>query len=147
MFVSRFPICNSTFQNFRTYHEFSFRFFIQVGNDDEYTVFPYLPGSHLRLTNPALEFVKALYKVLSLDSAITEEMAKLRRNLLRLISVGEFSDDANWRDPCISFVLPEVRKKEGGERIYLAFCDTYYFRRNGSPASITPCCLSFVFLI
>lgn len=56
--------------------------------------------------------MKALYKVLSLDSAITEEMAKLRRNLLRLISVGEFSDDADWRDPCISFVLPEVRTKK-----------------------------------
>jgi DNA polymerase epsilon subunit 1 len=67
-----------------------------------------LPGSHLSLTNPALEFVKALCKVLSLDSAITDEVNKLRRNLLKLINVGEFSDDAEWKDPCISFILPEV---------------------------------------
>ena len=86
------------------------------------------PGSHLRLTNPALEFVKALYKVtnlvnsskycndfhfvgqvLSLDDNITHEVGKLRRDLLKLIGVGEFGDRAEWRDPCISFILPEVR--------------------------------------
>ena len=71
-------------------------------------MFPRLPGSHLVLTNPALEFIKALYKVLSLDTAITNEMNKLRRNLLKLIGVGEFSDNAEWKDPCISFILPEV---------------------------------------
>ncbi len=73
------------------------------------SVFPRLPGSHLRLTNPALEFVKSLHRVLSLDDAIAEEVNKLRRNLLRLIGVGEFSQQADWREPCISFVLPEVR--------------------------------------
>ena len=95
----------------RTFHTFHCLF--QIGSpDDEESVFPRLPGSHLQLTNPALEFVKALFKVLSLDSAITNEMNKLRRNLLKLIGVGEFSDDADWRDPCISFVLPEVICKQ-----------------------------------
>lgn len=32
----------------------------------------------------------------------------LRRNLLRLIGVGEFSALAVWRDPCSSFTLCEV---------------------------------------
>jgi DNA polymerase epsilon subunit 1 len=80
----------------------------QLGADADSSVFPVLPGSHLRLSNPALEFVKALHKVLSLDSAIGAEVNKLRRNLLKLIGVGEFSDVAEWKDPCISFVLPEV---------------------------------------
>ncbi len=71
-----------------------------------------LPGSHLRLTNPALEFVKALHKVLSLDSSIEDEANRLRRNLLKLIGVGEFSEVAAWRDPCISFILPEVICKQ-----------------------------------
>ena len=31
-----------------------------------------------------------------------------RRDLLKLISVKEFSDEAAFRDPCLSFVLPEV---------------------------------------
>ena len=45
---------------------------LPIGEDE---VFPTLPGSHLRLTNPSLEFVKALCKVLSLDSAITDEVS------------------------------------------------------------------------
>ena len=49
-----------------------------------------------------------LLKVLSLDDAIQEAANKLRRNLLKLIGVGEFGSSAEWRDPCISFVLPEV---------------------------------------
>ena len=66
----------------------------------------------MKLTHPALEFVKALCKVLSLDTAITEEVNQLRRNLLKLIGVGEFSDAAEWKDPCISFILPEVICKQ-----------------------------------
>ena len=60
----------------------------------------------MKLTHPALEFVKALCKVLSLDSSILEPVNQLRRNLLKLIGVGEFSDIAEWKDPCISFILP-----------------------------------------
>ena len=66
----------------------------------------------MRLTNPALEFIKALHKVLSLDSAVEEAMGKLRRDLLKLIGVGEFGNDAVWQDPCISFILPEVNLKD-----------------------------------
>lgn len=47
-------------------------------------------------------------KVLSLDSQVEEEVGNLHRNLLRLIDVGAFSDKAEWKDPCISFILPEV---------------------------------------
>jgi len=32
----------------------------------------------------------------------------MRRNLLKLINVGEFDSVADWTDPCISFTLPEV---------------------------------------
>ncbi|KAL3214747.1 hypothetical protein MRX96_034723 [Rhipicephalus microplus] len=71
-------------------------------------VFPVIPGSHLKPTSPALEFVKAICKVLSLDVNITEETTKLRRDLLKLIGVGEFSEEGTWKDPCLSFVLTEV---------------------------------------
>lgn len=46
--------------------------------------------------------------MLSLDANITNQVNKLRRDLLRLIEVGEFSDEAQFRDPCRSYVLPEV---------------------------------------
>ncbi|XP_032807748.1 DNA polymerase epsilon catalytic subunit A [Petromyzon marinus] len=71
-------------------------------------LFPELPGSHLPLANPALEFAKAVCKVLSLDGAVALQVSKLRRDLLRLLDVGEFSSDAEFRDPCLSLVLPEL---------------------------------------
>ncbi|KAK3853994.1 hypothetical protein Pcinc_039493 [Petrolisthes cinctipes] len=58
--------------------------------------------------SPALEFVKSITKVLSLDSTVSEQVCKLRRDLLKLLNIGEFSPEAEWRDPCVSYVLPEV---------------------------------------
>ncbi|XP_075753979.1 DNA polymerase epsilon catalytic subunit A isoform X1 [Pelodiscus sinensis] len=71
-------------------------------------MFPVLPGSYLPLNNPALEFVKYVCKVLSLDANITNQVNKLKRDLLRLVDVGEFSEEAQFRDPCRSYVLSEV---------------------------------------
>nr|XP_028564984.1 DNA polymerase epsilon catalytic subunit A [Podarcis muralis] len=71
-------------------------------------MFPALPGSHLMLNNPALEFVKYVCKVLSLDTNIANQVSKLKRDLLRLIEVGEFSEEAQFRDPCRSYVIPEM---------------------------------------
>lgn len=58
--------------------------------------------------NPALELSKAICKILSLDKQIETEVNNLHRNLLKLINVGCFSDKAEWKDPCTSFILPEV---------------------------------------
>eukprot|EP00043_Microstomoeca_roanoka_P015073 m.150253 g.150253 ORF g.150253 m.150253 type:complete len:2376 (-) comp16169_c0_seq1:102-7229(-) len=70
--------------------------------------FPVLPGSHLPLKHPALEFTKAVTQVLSLDKKHASEIARLKRDLLRLIGVREFSPEAKFKDPCLSFVLSEV---------------------------------------
>lgn len=71
-------------------------------------MFPVVPGSHLPLNNPALEFIKYVCQVLSLDANIVNQVNKLKRDLLRLVDVGEFSEDAQFCDPCKSYVLPEV---------------------------------------
>ncbi|KAL6114248.1 pole [Pungitius sinensis] len=71
-------------------------------------MFPVLPGSHLPLNNPALEFIKYVCQVLSLDSNIVNQVNKLKRDLLRLVDVGEFSGEAQFSDPCSSYILPEV---------------------------------------
>ena len=52
-------------------------------------------------------------QVLSLDSNISLQVSKMRRDLLKLIGVGEFSPDANFTDPCLSYVLPEVSNQYG----------------------------------
>jgi len=82
--------------------------FPETRGPESESLFPILPGSHIKMNNPSLEFIKALCKVLDLDSGIKPTVTKLRRNLLRLINVGEFAPAAEWQDPCISFVLPEV---------------------------------------
>ena len=104
--------------------------------EGETSVFPSLPGSHLKLTHPALEFVKALCKVLSLDEAITEQVTQLRRNLLKLISVGEFSDLADWHDPCVSFVLPEVICKQCNHCRDIDLCKDPHVPTEGPPVWI-----------
>lgn len=35
-------------------------------------------------------------------------MNKLRRDLLKLIGIGQFADEAVFQDPCLSFIVPEV---------------------------------------
>jgi DNA polymerase epsilon subunit 1 len=74
-------------------------------------VFPQLAGSYLsdtELGSPALAFTKLLVHLLSLDSALSSEVAMLRRRLLRLIGVDEFSAAAHWMDPCMSFRLHDI---------------------------------------
>lgn len=72
--------------------------------------FPVLPGSHLPLKSPALEFVKAVCQVLSLDGSVSNQVTKMKRDLLKLIGVGDFSDQAQFKDPCLSYILPEVSR-------------------------------------
>lgn len=72
------------------------------------TDFPILPGSHLSLTNPALEFVKTVCYILDLDPAVTDAVAVVKSNLLLKIDVKPFSDEARFQNPCLTLVLPEV---------------------------------------
>ncbi|XP_014670833.1 PREDICTED: DNA polymerase epsilon catalytic subunit A-like [Priapulus caudatus] len=102
-------------------------------HDDMQDVFPKLPGSHLTdLKSPALEFVKAICQVLSLDASIVNQVTKMRRDLLKLVGVGEFSDEAIFRDPCLSYVLPEVICKVCNHCRDLDLCRDPYLLQDGS---------------
>ncbi|OCL01676.1 DNA polymeras-like protein epsilon [Glonium stellatum] len=67
--------------------------------------FPLLPGSHLPLTNPVLQLVKSLTQVLSLDKTITLEARLLRKELLALFDVREFSAEATFINPSASLCI------------------------------------------
>lgn len=58
--------------------------------------------------NPALEFVRSLCYVLSLDAAASEEVAAMRRSLLRLLGVREFASEAQFTDPALPVPLHDV---------------------------------------
>ncbi|KAJ7293865.1 hypothetical protein C8J57DRAFT_1112502 [Mycena rebaudengoi] len=62
--------------------------------------FPVLPGSHLHLTNPVLELVKSMCASLALAKEYQVEVGLLKRNLLELIGVREFANEAVFRNPC-----------------------------------------------
>ena len=53
-----------------------------LGAGTNYGLFPMRAGSHLQLTSPALEFVKATTHVMMLDPQLRHEVAALRRLLL-----------------------------------------------------------------
>jgi DNA polymerase epsilon subunit 1 len=61
--------------------------------------FPQLPGSHLNLSNPVLQLVKSIMQVLSLDRAISLEARRLRKELLNLFDIREFSSEAAFTNP------------------------------------------------
>eukprot|EP00752_Nemacystus_decipiens_P002463 g2319.t1 len=70
--------------------------------------FPNKPGASRELTNPALEFIKSLCHVLSLDPTVTDEVETLRKQALAEVGVRQFSAEGLYSDPCVSFVLPDV---------------------------------------
>ena len=70
------------------------------------TDFPTLAGSHRVMSNVPLEFTNMVCHVLSLDSVITVEMSRIRRNLLKLLHQSEFS--TSFENPSGSFVLENV---------------------------------------
>ncbi|KAI9505131.1 hypothetical protein BX070DRAFT_188883 [Coemansia spiralis] len=80
--------------------------------NDPDTQFPRLPGSKLFLqgsrTEAALEFVKYISTVFALDVPATNFVRIMRRNLLALLDIGEFSEAAQFTNPCERLILPRV---------------------------------------
>lgn len=75
-------------------------------------VFPVLPGAledpNEANRNPALELVKCLMQVLSLSKTTALETRLLRRELLALFEVREFSKDGRFENPSASLKLREL---------------------------------------
>lgn len=56
----------------------------------------------------SLDFIKSLVKILSVDASIEEELNSVRKNMLRLVGIGEFSDLAVYADTSNSYILSEI---------------------------------------
>ena len=70
--------------------------------------FPSMPGSHLTPQNPVLELVKSIMQVLSLDKTITLEARLLRKELLHLFEIREFSAEGAFANPSTSLCLKQL---------------------------------------
>jgi DNA polymerase epsilon subunit 1 len=86
--------------------------------------FPKLPGSHLALANPALEFVKSVLVVLDLDPDVKQEVIYLKKSLFAQIGVQEYSGETKWKNPAATFVLPDVYCMECHECFDVDLCAT-----------------------
>lgn len=64
-----------------------------------------LDTSSLAHRSPALEFVRTMCHVMSLDRMAAEEVSDLRRNLLKLLGVREFAKEARFIDPSLPLIL------------------------------------------
>jgi len=70
--------------------------------------FPRIPGTSRTLRDAALEFSVALCHVFELDKAIEEQAVNLRRDLLNLLNVREFSVEASFSYPCVPILLSDI---------------------------------------
>ena len=87
-------------------------------------LFPQLPGSHLNLSNPALEFAKSVLTVLELDPDVKQEVIYLKKSLFAQIGVQEYSAATKWSNPAAAFVLPDVYCMECHECYDVDLCAT-----------------------
>ncbi|KKF94147.1 DNA polymerase epsilon catalytic subunit A [Ceratocystis platani] len=73
--------------------------------------FPNLPGSHisgLDSHKAILELVKAIMQILSLDKNIIMEARLLRKELLQMFDISDFSTAGAFRNPSESLVLRDI---------------------------------------
>jgi DNA polymerase epsilon subunit 1 len=70
--------------------------------------FPLLPGSHLTLTDPAVELTKFACAVFALATPFENDVGLLTRNALELVGVKAFGEEAAFRNPCAPLRLTSV---------------------------------------
>jgi len=70
--------------------------------------FPSYPGQCTAMTNIALEYTKYICEVLNLEPDLQEDVIKIRRQLLKLIRVNEYSDESKFSYPSLTLVLPDM---------------------------------------
>jgi DNA polymerase epsilon subunit 1 len=63
---------------------------------------------HNGTLNPALEFIKNVTVVFELDADIEAEVYSLKKSMLAQVGVPEYAEVAQWRNPCPTFILPDV---------------------------------------
>ncbi|RDB26807.1 DNA polymerase epsilon catalytic subunit A [Hypsizygus marmoreus] len=77
----------------------------EAGGDFE---FPVRPGAQLHMAKPVLELIKFVCATFALAKEHQVEIGLLKRNLLELIGVREFANEAIFRNPCEPLKLHNV---------------------------------------
>lgn len=71
--------------------------------------FPTRIGSYNEYISPVLELIKFICNVYGLDDAFSQPASVLRKNLLRIIHVKEFSKEViEGNEPSLVMVVPDI---------------------------------------
>jgi len=89
--------------------EFSRRLFEEISKEVMVQQpFPLRPGSHLEMTRPKLEFLKQVCFIFGLDAEVKPDVDVMKRGLLKLLGVREFSAAAQYQNPSRTLLLADV---------------------------------------
>mmetsp|Transcript_48531 Transcript_48531/g.55815 ORF Transcript_48531/g.55815 Transcript_48531/m.55815 type:complete len:451 (+) Transcript_48531:3-1355(+) len=70
--------------------------------------FPSGPGSYIDMVSPPLEFINMVCHIMSLEKSVNAEVFTLKENALRMINIGAFTSEAQYREPCATYILRNV---------------------------------------
>lgn len=84
------PLLQRVNKLFRNQREF----ILDPGFSEDYA-FPILPGSHIKMDDPLLEFIKSLFQILLLSKSTTLEVRQLRKEVLKFLEIREFAKRLN----------------------------------------------------
>ncbi|KAH7671411.1 DNA polymerase epsilon subunit 1 protein [Dioscorea alata] len=80
----------------------------KMETDDQTSHASQQAAPHPHKGDAALEFIKHVCAVLALDLNVQHDVLRMRKNLLKLVRVKEFSPEAQFHDPSPTFTLPNV---------------------------------------
>ncbi|XP_011188337.1 DNA polymerase epsilon catalytic subunit 1 [Zeugodacus cucurbitae] len=91
--------------------------------------------------SPGLDLTRAVVKAFSVDKGLADDVNELRRNMLRLVGIGEFSDLAEWKDPSDTYTIAEVICKACNHCRDLDLCkDKHRAMKDGIPVWLCAQC-------
>lgn len=82
--------------------------FVSGMQKSDTSAFPIRVGSQLTSQLAAVEFIKIITHLIALDEDFQEDVQSIRKNLLKLVGFSDFSKETEYKEPCISLVLPEI---------------------------------------
>ncbi|XP_067618241.1 DNA polymerase epsilon catalytic subunit 1 [Eurosta solidaginis] len=117
----------------------------QAMKDISHTAFDFVSKLHKNYgkgrPSPGLDLTRTLVKALSVDKTLAEDVNELRKNMLRLVGVGEFSDIAEWTDPSDTYNIAEVICKACNHCRDLDLCkDKHRAMKDGIPVWLCAQC-------
>lgn len=82
-------------------------------------------------TKPALEFVKLICKVFSLEDELENTVNIMKRGCLKKMNMGQFQSASQYVEPSLELILPQATCDHCQTSRNLDICKEYCEDRNG----------------